>query len=95
MTELFLTDLLRPFKKLKRFEDHPLSLLFDLTSGNAMSRKKRLAAWVFEDQLKTLYSQFVNAIDLVSKDTVEANREKAVSAMYKLLAGNPEQEEVR
>lgn len=60
-----------------------------------MSRKKRLAAWVFEDQLKTLYLQFVSAIDLVSKDTVEANREKAVSAMYKLLAGNPEQEEVR
>lgn len=60
-----------------------------------MSRKKLLASWIFEDQLKTLYLQFISAIDHVSKDTVEANREKAVSAMHKLLSGNPEQEDVR
>lgn len=94
LTELFLTDLLRPGQKLKWFEDHPLSLLFALTSGNAISRRKRLATWAFEDQLKRLYLQFVSSVDIVSKDTVEANREKAVSAMYKLLAGNPEREDL-
>lgn len=94
LTELFLSDLLRPNQKLKQFEDHPFSLLFDLTSGNAVSRRKRLAAWAFEDQLKRLYLQFVSSVDIVSKDTVEANREKGVTALYKLLAGNPEREDL-
>ncbi|XP_046675604.1 CCAAT/enhancer-binding protein zeta-like isoform X2 [Homalodisca vitripennis] len=94
LTELFHSDLLRPGRKLLKFEQHPLSMLQELTSGNAMSRKKYLSYWVFEDHLKNLYAQFVHSLDIVSKDTVDAHREKAVTAMYKLLSRNPEQEVV-
>lgn len=59
-----------------------------------MTRKRFLCRWLFEDKLKTLYSQFISAVDTVSRDTVDMNRERAVTAMYKLLAGNPEQEVV-
>lgn len=94
LTELFLSDLLRHGKTLKTFEQHPLSMLNDLTSGNALSRRHRLAYWIFEDHLKRLYVQFINAIDVVGKDTIESNREKAVTAMHKLLSGNMEQSTV-
>lgn len=94
LSELFHTDLLKPDKKLLLFEHQPLSLLAELSSGNAMTRKKYLCYWFFEDQLKTLYSQYVNALDAVSKDTVEVHREKAITAMYKLLSRKPELEAV-
>lgn len=65
-----------------------------MSSGNVMTRKRFLCRWLFEDKLKTLYSQFISAVDAVSRDTVDMHRERAVTAMYKLLAGNPEQEVV-
>lgn len=69
-------------------------MLQELSSGNAVTRRKFLCHWLFEDNLKHLYLQFVNSLDVVSKDTVDAHREKAVTAMYKLLSSNPEQESV-
>ncbi|CAG9822378.1 unnamed protein product [Phaedon cochleariae] len=92
LTELFTNDLLRPGKRLSPFHQRPLSLLTELSSGNAVSRRKLLAAWYFEDQLKEAYATFVLALNAVAQDTVDSNKEKAVTAMYKLLAGNPEQE---
>lgn len=94
LTDLFLSDLLRPDCKLRSFDQQPLSLLAEMSSGNVMTRKRFLCRWLFEDKLKTLYSQFISAIDAVSRDTVDMHRERAVTAMYKLLAGNPEQEVV-
>lgn len=94
LTELFLSDLLRPDKKLREFEKCPLSLLEKYSSGNHVSRKLRLIHWYYEDQLKKLYYSFILALNMAAQDSVERNKEKAITAMYKLLAGNPEQEAV-
>jgi ribosome biogenesis protein MAK21 len=94
LTELFLSDLLRPDQKLREFEKCPLSLLDKYSSGNHVSRKSRLIRWYYEDQLKKLYYSFVVALNTAAQDTVERNKEKSITAMYKLLAGNPEQEVV-
>lgn len=69
-------------------------MLNELSSGNAVTRRKLLSYWYFEDQLKEIYTSFVLAINKVAHDTVDSNKEKALTAMYKLLAGNPEQERV-
>lgn len=91
---MLLTELLIPNRKLKAFYQQPLSLLNDLTSGNAKTRRKYLSYWYFEDQLKEIYVSYILALNSVSHDTLDANKEKAITAMYKLLAGNPEQEKV-
>ncbi|XP_067003960.2 CCAAT/enhancer-binding protein zeta [Anabrus simplex] len=89
LTELFLTDLLVPDKKLRTFENCPLAAVSQLKGS---SRSSRLIHWYFEDQLKELYRTFIQALQTAAQDTVETNKEKAITAMYKLLAGNPEQE---
>lgn len=94
LSELFLSDLLIPHRKLKPFHQRPLALLNEMSSGNAVTRRKLLSSWYFEDQLKETYTSFVLALNTVAHDTVDKNKEKAISAMYKLLAGNPEQEKV-
>lgn len=94
LTELFLSDLLRPDRKLREFEKCPLALLDKYSSGNHVSRKSRLIHWYYEDQLKKLYCGFIVALNTVSQDSVERNKEKAITATYKLLAGSPEQEAV-
>lgn len=94
LTELFLSDLLIQHRKLKSFHQRPLALLNDMSSGNAVTRRKILSLWYFEDQLKETYTSYVLALNTVAHDTVDSNKEKAISAMYKLLAGNPEQEKV-
>lgn len=50
--------------------------------------------WYFEDQLKEIYSNFIVALNTAAHDTLDVNKEKAIGAMYKLLAANPEQEKV-
>ncbi|XP_018569257.1 CCAAT/enhancer-binding protein zeta [Anoplophora glabripennis] len=92
LTELFLSDLLRPDQKLRAFHQRPLSKLNEMSSGNAVTRRKLLSLWYFEDQLKELYASYVLALNSAAHDSVENNKEKAITAMYKLLAGNPEQE---
>lgn len=94
LSELFITDLLKPDEKLKTFDQQPLLSLNDLASGNAITRRKILSMWYFEDQLKELYALFISALNTAAHDTVDANKEKAISAMYNLLSGNPEQEKV-
>lgn len=94
LTELFLSDLLRPDRKLRAFHQRPLSLLQEMSSGNVVTRKKLLSQWYFEDQLKEIYTSFVLALNTAAHDTLEVNKEKAISCMYQLLAGNPEQEKV-
>ncbi|GLV42792.1 uncharacterized protein CBL_03532 [Carabus blaptoides fortunei] len=92
LSELFLSDLLRPDIRLIPFHEQPLSKLDDLTSGSATARRKYLSIWFFEDQLKECYTSYIQALNTAAHDSVEANKEKAIGAMYKLLVGNPEQE---
>lgn len=94
LAELFLTDLLRPERRLMAFHQHALSQINDLSSGNAITRRKILSAWYFEDQLKETYTNFVLSLNTVAHDVMDNNKEKAIGAMYKLLCGNPEQEKV-
>lgn len=94
LVELFLSSLLPPTRKLIPFRQRPLNSLNDLCSGNAITRKKYLSVWYFEDQLKETYATFVRALNSVAHDAVDHNKEKTITAMYKLLAGNPEQEKV-
>lgn len=91
---MFLNDLLIPDQKLKAFYQKPLSELTKMSSGNISTRKKILTYWYFEDQLREAYTSFVLALNAVAHDTVDANKEKAITAMFKLLSGNPEQEKV-
>lgn len=94
LRELFSSDLLHPESKLFNFEQQNFNLLNEkLFADNPLKRRQLLAHWYFEDQLKICYSQFVDALNTVAHDTLDANKEKAITNMYKLLAKNPEQEE--
>lgn len=86
---------MKPNEKLKAFYERPLSLLKELSSGNDVTRKKYLTYWYFESELKEAYASYILALNVMSHDTVETNKEKTITAMYKLLCGNPEQEKVR
>ncbi|XP_019763522.2 CCAAT/enhancer-binding protein zeta [Dendroctonus ponderosae] len=92
LTELFISSLLKPDQKLTPFHSKPLSALNEMSSGNAITRRKILSRWHFEDELKEIFTSFVLALGKAAQDTVESNKEKAITAMFKLLAGNPEQE---
>ncbi|XP_063236498.1 CCAAT/enhancer-binding protein zeta [Bacillus rossius redtenbacheri] len=82
LTDLFLTELLPPDRRLRPFEACPLD----------GSDPARLLRHLLEDRLKASYLGFVGALAAAARDSVDANREKAVVAMYKLLSGRPEQE---
>lgn len=94
LVELFVTDLLPPGSKLKKFAQRPLMLLDELSSGNPAGRRRRLVLWHFEDQLKDVYKDFIEAVRVISTDSIEANKEKAIRALGTLLASHPEQEAV-
>lgn len=93
MCELFLNDLLPPNRKLLTFAEQPLSKLDDLVSEK-VNRRRILLLWYFEDQLKSIYGDFISNLIKISHDSVEANKQKVITTMSKLLEGNPEKEEV-
>ncbi|XP_064621873.1 CCAAT/enhancer-binding protein zeta-like [Lineus longissimus] len=94
LKELFLSDLLPDNRKLKTFEQHPLSAVDELASGNKDSRDKRLLMWYVEDQLKEAYAKFVKALEGISHDTLPASKKKAMNVIFELLISKPEQEKV-
>lgn len=94
LVELFVTDLLPPDRKLKTLSQRPLQLLDELSSGNPAGRRRRLIAWYFEDQLKSIFRDFVDSLRTIAGEAVESNKEKAIKAMAKLLESHPEQEGV-
>lgn len=97
LKELFLTDLLHPTFKLLKLEEQDLDKLEIGNETNSIiktnaARNRLLAHWYFEDQLREQYERFVFNLSTVASDTIETNREKAISAMADLLIGNAEQE---
>ncbi|KAK9877934.1 hypothetical protein WA026_020157 [Henosepilachna vigintioctopunctata] len=92
LTQLFIEDLLIPNRKLQSFEQKKLSSLSQLSCGNAITRRKILSLWYFEDQLKQIYSSFIDALNSAAHNSITATKEKAIAAMSNLLSGNPEQE---
>ncbi|XP_077284267.1 nucleolar complex protein 1 isoform X2 [Arctopsyche grandis] len=94
LSELFISDLLLPEAKLRPFESRALSELEKMSSGNRDHRRKILTNWIFEDQLKEIYGEFIKCLNAFAHDTIEVHKEKAISAMSTLLMHNPEQEKV-
>ncbi|CAH0697721.1 unnamed protein product [Spodoptera exigua] len=94
LSELLISELLIPDIKLRTFEQHPLGHVDEMTSGNKQARRNILKLWYFEDQLKELYGSYVEALNKFAHDSVEANKEKAVSAMSYLLMHHPEREKM-
>ncbi|ELT95262.1 hypothetical protein CAPTEDRAFT_213975 [Capitella teleta] len=61
--DLLLSDLL-PDRKLRSFDQRPLNQLDELSSGNFISRNKRLLLWYYEGELKSKVSQFLDMLEL-------------------------------
>ncbi|KAJ8868020.1 hypothetical protein PR048_031829 [Dryococelus australis] len=87
LTELFLSELLPLDRRLRMFGTCPLT-------DSAASDQPRLLHYYYEDRLKAVYHSFVDALSATARDTVDANKEKAIVTMYKLLSGCPEQEAI-
>ena len=64
LKDLFLSDLLPDERKLKKFHQHPLAQIEELTSGNRDARDKKLMLWYYEDQLKSRYFSFIKALEV-------------------------------
>lgn len=96
LRDLFLSDLLHPQYKLLKFEEQNLDKVVPSNDSTMITRdpqtKKLLSYWYFEDQLREQYGKFILSLSEVASDTVDVNREKAVSVMTNLLIGNSEQE---
>ncbi|XP_015379330.1 PREDICTED: CCAAT/enhancer-binding protein zeta [Diuraphis noxia] len=86
LTELFTRVLLKT--ELLPFEHQPLSELSKV--DDLKQRKLLLSSWLFEEKLKNIYTSFVEALSTVGLDSVPINREKSISAMYKLLINSTE-----
>ncbi|XP_039761628.1 CCAAT/enhancer-binding protein zeta [Pararge aegeria] len=94
LSELLISELLIPDVKLRTFEQHPLDKLEEMTSGNKQAKRNILKLWYYEDQLKELYGTYVEALNKFAHDSVDANKEKSVSAMSYLLMHHPEREKM-
>ncbi|CAH0718588.1 unnamed protein product, partial [Brenthis ino] len=94
LSELLVSELLIPDTKLRTFEKHSLDHIDEMSSGNKQTRRNILKLWFYEDQLKELYGTYVEALNKFAHDSVEANKEKAVSAMSYLLMHHPEREKM-
>ncbi|CAI6365525.1 unnamed protein product [Macrosiphum euphorbiae] len=86
LTELFTRVLVKT--ELLPFEHQPLSELSKV--DDLKQRKLLLSSWLFEEKLKKLYTSFVEALSTVGLDSVPVNREKSITAMYKLLINSTE-----
>ena len=91
LPELFVETLLKKDSRLLKFEEHALS---ELASCSTACRKQWLIYWYFEDKLSEIYGNFVGYLKNLSHDSLEANREKAVRAIFYLLMGTTEHQKV-
>merc|ERR1719391_987805 len=92
LKDLFLNVLLPPDRKLRSFEWQPFQELTTLSGGNKDTRDRYLMVWAWEEKLKRSYNSFLEALDMVARDTVEKTKLKALATVAELLGGHPEQE---
>ncbi|XP_078050886.1 nucleolar complex protein 1 [Augochlora pura] len=97
LRDLFLSDLLHPEFKLLKFEEQNLDEINQNNTKDTIVKtdsvkRKLMAYWYFEDQLREQYERFVMSLATIASDTVDANREAALSVMTDLLIGSSEQE---
>lgn len=95
LRDLFIGDLLIPKEKLHTFEElvgavEPKWLL--TPGGKPGERERFLVISHVEDQIRSLYKKFIDALITVSHDSLEALKMKSLKTMFDLFVNNPEQE---
>ncbi|XP_069118836.1 CCAAT/enhancer-binding protein zeta-like [Argopecten irradians] len=94
LRELFTSHLLPENRKLRQFHQFDLNSIEATSGGNRDTVDRKLILCWFESQLRNKYIDFINALDMMSKDTIQAAKQKAISTVYELLADKPEQEQL-
>ena len=84
MKDLFINSIL-PDRKLKYFRDQPI------TAKGVTD--KHLVLWFFEDSIKKLYFEFLQALEDLSKDPLVHIKNKVLQYIHDLLLAKPEQEQ--
>lgn len=84
--DLLINDLLPDNRQLVKFEER----VFDCAPHTIT--KRHLCYALFEDELKKMYSEFLDVIDECGKDVVEHFKLKSVTVLFDLLAAKPENE---
>ena len=95
LRELFCNHLLPKDRKLKVFpvgQKQNLSNLIRNFNSDQETLKKTLILMTFESKLKSMFNRFLEAVDGISKDTVDQTKLKAMKTIFDLLVANPEQE---
>ncbi|KAF7624652.1 CBF domain-containing protein [Meloidogyne graminicola] len=90
LKELFVNELLPPGRKLLLFNQRPLE---DLNEKRGIELEKRLIMWIFEEQLKICYKQFVEGLQVLANNVVEGVAFNACREMTELLIDRSEQEQ--
>lgn len=78
LVELFLQYLLPPSRKLVPFECRPL----DKLDMDKKSDHTKCLVWYLEGQLKKKYMKFIESVEKLSFDKVEASKSKSVRVFY-------------
>lgn len=86
MKDLFVNDLLPGDRRLVRFEDRE----FDCPKQSIS--KRNVAYALFEDELKTVYREFLEVLEESGKDNLAHFKQKAVKQIFELLVAKPEHE---
>ena len=95
LRDLFCNHLLPKDRKLKTFptgQKECLLALIKSSSSNAEELQRQLILMSFENKLKVIFARFLEALDAISKDTVDQTKLKAMKTIFDLLVANPEQE---
>ncbi|GCC22718.1 hypothetical protein chiPu_0001106, partial [Chiloscyllium punctatum] len=92
LTELLISELLPDNRKLQTFSQHPFNNLEELASGNKDARDKRLILWYFEHLLKHQFAEFVQALETLAHDAVQATKARVLATVHEILCNKPEQE---
>ena len=95
LRDLFCNHLLPKDRKLKTFPTGQKECLLQLiksSSSNAEELQRQLILMSFENKLKVIFARFLEALDAISKDTVDQTKLKAMKTIFDLLVANPEQE---
>lgn len=95
LRDLFCNQLLPKDRKLNSFpfgqQETLANLIYNNCPGNEILNKC-LVLMSFENKIKVIYKRFLEALDGISKDTVEQTKLKSMKTIFDLLVANPEQE---
>lgn len=84
--DLLINDLLPADRRLMNFDDR------DFNCGAQQLTKRHLGYALFEEELKHLYSEFLEVLEECGRDSVSHFKLKSVSVVFDLLVAKPENE---